>query len=202
MNPNPERLASLRAQAKSALASLRDLRDREARVLSDRRGLAQNDDRLPGLDGEHLRLVKRIRDAETGLAPLQAEIEELEKAERQASANSAAAALAASEAEIAEAVNERLDAAAKIDAAAAAMAAAFGAWDAAGNVLARHAAIHGRTSQSIFNGRIVRAAIHAAADGTALPKALELTRAFDGAATALETEIDLWRKYVPATSAA
>lgn len=202
MTPNPSRLDSLRRQASSALYDLRALRDREARVLSDRRGLLADDYRLLQLDAEHLRIVKRIRDVETVLAPMQTEIDELEMAERQAAAKSAAVARAQGETEIGQAVQDRLDASARIDAALAALADAFRGWDAAGNVLAKHEAIHGRTSQVIFNGRVFRAAVHAAAGDTALPKALELARTFDGCATALETEIEIWRKYVPATNAA
>ncbi len=202
MQPNPQRLASLRAQAGSALADLRGLREREARVLSDRRGMMPGDYRLPQLDGEHLRLVKKIRDAESVLAPLQTEIAELETAEQQAAAKSAAVARAAGEAEIAQAVKDRLDAAAKIDAALALLADGFRAWDSAGNVLARHEEIHGRASQAIFNGRCLRAAIHAASEGTNLPRALELSRPFDGCATALESEIGLWAAYLPKKNAA
>ena len=197
MTPNPERLDALRAQAARALADLRNLREREARVLSDRRGMMPNDDRLPHLDASHLRLVKEIRDCESVLARLQAEIAELETAQRAADAKEAAAQRATAETEIAAAVEQRLRAAARIDAAAAALVAAFRDLDEAGNVLARHENVHGRTSQVIFSGRPLRAALIAAAGDTALARALELKRAYDGAMPALENEIDLWRKYVP-----
>jgi hypothetical protein len=199
---NSARLDNLRAQASRSLGDLRGLRDREVRILSDRRGLLAGDYRLAELDGEHLRVVKKIRDLESILAPLQDEIAELEQAKRQAAAKAATVARTQGETEIVRAVQDRLDAAAKIDAAAAALAEAFKSWDAAGSVLARHESIHGRSSQTIFNGRVFRAAVHAASEGTALPRALELSRPFDGCATALETEIDIWRKYVPATNAA
>jgi chromosome segregation ATPase len=202
MNPKPSRLADLRAQASRALAVLRELRDRVTRVLSDRRGLRPNDDRLPVLDAQHLALVRDIRAAESKLWPLQEQICELEAAQRVADAKEAAAQRVTAETEIAQAVKNRIDAASQIDGAAAALADAFRAWDAAGNVLARHEEIHGRAMQAIFSGRIFRAAIHAASEGTSLPRALELSRPFDGCATALEAEIDLWRKYLPAANAA
>lgn len=197
MNPNPERLADLRAQASRALASLRELREKEARVLSDRRGLRPNDDRLPVLDAQHLALVRDIRAAESKLAPLQSQIEELEIAQRAADAKKAAAERVTAETEIAQAVKNRLDAAARFDAAAAELVAAFRDLDAAGNVLALHENVHGQAHQVIFSGRPLRAALIAAGGDTALARALELKRAYDGAMPALENEIDLWRKYVP-----
>lgn len=199
---NPERREHLCRQAATALAALRELREKEASLLRDRRSLMPGDDRIAAMDATHLRLVKQIRDCETALAPLQGQIEELEVAQRKDDAAREADAKATAETEIAQAVKDRLDAAAKIDAALALLADGFRAWDSAGTALARHEAIHGRAPQVIFSGRVFRAAIHAAAGDTALPKALELARTFDGCAPALETEIGLWAAYLPKKNAA
>lgn len=196
MKPNQDRLTALRGQANSALATLRNLRDRETQTLSNRRGLRLDDDRLPGLDAAHLRLVRDIRAVEITLAPLQAEIEELEAAQRAADVEASNLQRSAAEAECAEIIMQRLDAAAVIDHALAELVAGFRAWERAGHALARHSEVHGRDWQTILNGRALRGALIAASDECALPKALEISRSFDGNSTLVEAERDLWAAFL------
>jgi len=199
---NPVRLADLQRQAFSKLSDLRAARDRESRLLAFRRDLPPTDDRLPGIDASQLALVKICRDLETALAPLQEEIAELEAAQRAADAVAQADARAVAIEATRAAVERRLQAAAAIDAAMAVLRDAFNCLDVTGNDLARHEAIHGVATMTIFNGRRLRAAVNAASGGSNFAKALEITNYGNGAQQLLEAETELWRAFLPAKSVA